>query len=91
MKKFCILFACLFFCTNSQAWELVQNDTNQPVAVTCTNQINTAKTDQIGRSGCCSHHDGVCGCAGGRQQCCDGTLSPSCICHKVDQLNVPKT
>lgn len=30
--------------------------------------------------GCCSHHDGVCGCAGGRVQCCDGTTSPSCRC-----------
>lgn len=32
------------------------------------------------RSGCCSHHGGVCGCTNGRAQCCDGTLSPSCGC-----------
>jgi len=32
------------------------------------------------RSGCCSHHGGVCGCTGGRAQCCDGELSPSCGC-----------
>ena len=32
------------------------------------------------RSGCCSWHDGVCGCSGGRASCCDGTLSPSCGC-----------
>jgi hypothetical protein len=32
------------------------------------------------RSGCCSHHSGVCGCAGGRATCCDGTVSPSCGC-----------
>ncbi len=32
------------------------------------------------RSGCCSHHGGVCGCAGDQQKCCDGTLSPSCEC-----------
>jgi hypothetical protein len=32
--------------------------------------------------GCCSHHLGVCGCdASGRVRCCDGTLSPSCICR----------
>lgn len=32
------------------------------------------------RSGCCSHHGGVCGCSNGRALCCDGTLSPSCGC-----------
>ncbi len=32
-------------------------------------------------SGCCSWHSGVCGCSGGRQLCCDGTLSPSCTCY----------
>jgi hypothetical protein len=32
------------------------------------------------RSGCCSHHEGVCSCSGGRIVCCDGTLSPSCEC-----------
>ncbi len=33
----------------------------------------------LGR-GCCSHHDGVCGCENGRQVCCDGSYSPSCRC-----------
>lgn len=32
------------------------------------------------RSGCCSHHSGVCGCSSGSVQCCDGTASPSCGC-----------
>jgi hypothetical protein len=34
------------------------------------------------RSGCCSHHGGVCGCNGntGHQLCCDGKDSPSCDC-----------
>lgn len=32
------------------------------------------------RSGCCSHHKGVCGCSGNTAKCCDGTLSPSCDC-----------
>jgi len=37
----------------------------------------------IARSGCCSYHDGVCGCdeASGMMRCCDGTLSPSCTCE----------
>ena len=30
--------------------------------------------------GCCSWHDGVCGCKNGRTVCCDGTYSPSCGC-----------
>lgn len=32
------------------------------------------------KSGCCSWHNGVCGCSNGRATCCDGTLSPSCRC-----------
>lgn len=30
--------------------------------------------------GCCSHHNGVCGCNNGRAVCCDNTYSPSCGC-----------
>ena len=33
------------------------------------------------KRGCCSHHGGVCGCSGGRNLCCDGTISPSCTCQ----------
>lgn len=36
--------------------------------------------DKEQRSGCCSHHGGVCGCVNGRAMCCDGVLSPSCGC-----------
>ena len=34
------------------------------------------------RSGCCSHHNGVCGCdqSSDKITCCDGTTSPSCTC-----------
>ncbi|MCF6206410.1 MAG: hypothetical protein L3J47_05905 [Sulfurovum sp.] len=40
------------------------------------------KTLETERRGCCSHHHGVCGCSpGGRQVCCDGTLSPTCTCR----------
>jgi hypothetical protein len=38
------------------------------------------RREMLERSGCCSHHNGVCGCSGGRAQCCDGSLSPSCGC-----------
>ena len=32
------------------------------------------------QSGCCSHHNGVCGCTRGRAICCDGNTSPTCGC-----------
>lgn len=41
---------------------------------------NGGSQEELARSGCCSHHSGVCGCSGGRAACCDGTLSPSCGC-----------
>jgi len=40
--------------------------------------------------GCCSHHDGVCGCSGGRQLCCDDTLSPSCTCSSPQPTSTPR-
>ena len=45
-------------------------------------QLRTAGVSDeiIARRGCCSHHGGVCGCSGDRQKCCDGSLSPSCMC-----------
>lgn len=41
--------------------------------------VNLSSSD-IYRSGCCSWHQGVCGCRNGRAVCCDGSLSPSCGC-----------
>jgi hypothetical protein len=41
--------------------------------------------DQSGidaRSGCCSHHHGVCGCKDRTIMCCDGSASPTCTCHE---------
>jgi hypothetical protein len=38
-------------------------------------------TSEEPQQGCCSSHGGVCGCMGGRTQCCDGTQSPSCRCR----------
>jgi len=43
-------------------------------------------SDQLTKRGCCSWHDGVCGCSGGRTQCCDGTQSPSCTCNKPEPI-----
>ena len=35
----------------------------------------------LAQRGCCSWHGGICGCYGIRIACCDGTLSPSCLCR----------
>lgn len=43
-----------------------------------------SESKEIVQRGCCSHHAGVCSCSGGRQVCCDGTLSPSCLCRGDD-------
>lgn len=44
------------------------------------NPTNSETT--VEQRGCCSHHQGVCGCENGRTVCCDGTLSPSCSCDE---------
>ena len=31
-------------------------------------------------AGCCSYHQGVCGCLDGKVRCCDGRASPTCRC-----------
>ena len=45
----------------------------------------TRTPDAEDRRGCCSHHGGVCGCAGDAHalKCCDGALSPTCGCRAV--------
>jgi len=45
-----------------------------------TNQCQIQPTQSEEYRGCCSWHDGVCGCSAGRVVCCDNTLSPSCGC-----------
>jgi hypothetical protein len=48
----------------------------------CIADLCLASDDNPMGRGCCSWHGGECGCQGGRNVCCDGTLSPSCSCHK---------
>lgn len=44
-------------------------------------RLAQASAPQRDSSGCCSWHDGVCGCSYGRVECCDGTTSPTCRCR----------
>lgn len=69
---------------------------NNPNTVNCESILQAGDKAVIAQSGCCSHHQGVCGCSSGRAQCCDGVLSPSCGCNsivpidnfKVDEVKV---
>lgn len=59
-------------------------------AAACTNESGTDVAFlEVERSGCCSWHDGVCGCYGDRAQCCDGSLSPSCECRSSPSPSDP--
>lgn len=49
----------------------------------CEAVLKTGDKALIAQRGCCSHHQGVCGCSSGRAQCCDGALSPSCTCNSI--------
>jgi hypothetical protein len=49
----------------------------------CSQDKTKSYIPLLTRRGCCSHHGGVCGCTpDGRQQCCDGILSPTCTCFR---------
>ncbi len=64
------------FC--SQQYHLSFLNANDEKNVSLISYINQTKT--VNRSGCCSWHDGVCGCSAGRAVCCDGSYSPTCGC-----------
>ena len=48
--------------------------------ISFTSYTAIADNNSIDKSGCCSHHKGVCSCQGNRTMCCDNTFSPSCKC-----------
>src|SRR4051812_29864388 len=58
---------------------LSRPDTHQ---ISPTSGCDRLDLNQEVKSGCCSHHGGVCGCdsATGHELCCDGRDSPSCGC-----------
>lgn len=66
---------------NIQGKQVLQTEQNLFCPMpTCDDQVGKTFEFEEARSGCCSHHSGVCGCSNGRAQCCDGSLSPSCGC-----------
>lgn len=78
MKKL-LLGLVLLFSLNGIASEIIVSDEK----VDCEAILKMADKELIARSGCCSHHQGVCGCSNGRTTCCDGTTSPSCTCNSI--------
>ena len=67
----------VFLLAPARADNLVQSDTKPTITIT--------------RQGCCSHHNGVCGCGrNGHTGCCDGTTSPSCSCFAPSSINTQK-
>jgi hypothetical protein len=83
-----ILFACYSF-AETFPYDNSERDNksvNRPINLNelgCIDQNISSfykLNSTIARRGCCSHHQGVCGCQYDRAVCCDGSLSPSCGC-----------
>ncbi|HEX5330630.1 hypothetical protein [Sulfuricurvum sp.] len=79
MKKVLLALA-LLLSLNGIAAEVIINDKTK---VDCEAILKIGDKELIAQRGCCSHHQGVCGCSNGRDKCCDGVLSPSCTCNSI--------
>jgi hypothetical protein len=77
-----ILSAMLLFSLSAFASDAVVSDKK----VDCDAISKTGDQALIAQSGCCSYHNGVSGCSGGRVTCNDGTTSPSCTCNSIVPL-----
>jgi len=91
MKYFFVLMILAFTVTVGYAdTSSITKLPNAPAASICEPKnlivLTTSRTTSISakqdmmQRGCCSWHQGVCGCSKGRQVCCDGSLSPTCRC-----------
>ena len=85
MKNVVIAGTLVLIISLSQAYGALDSQ-KQPMTCLQTpnsQQENTFDHILLARSGCCSWHQGACGCSGSRQLCCDGTLSPTCMCGEL--------
>lgn len=77
-------------CSNSYATENTPLKASQDSIISsyllC--MFSSKNSGTISKSGCCSWHGGVCGCSGSRQQCCDGSISPTCTCNSYIQNQI---
>lgn len=85
MKKVMIGLV-LLLSLNGLATEITINEKSK---IDCEAILKTGDKELIAQRGCCSHHQGVCGCNNGRDKCCDGTLSPSCTCNSIVPIEEP--
>ena len=80
-----LLFSSVSFadCTSNQSAnnQILRTIASADQTQTENYSSSQKKVDQTARQGCCSHHNGVCGCSNGRAACCDGSYSPSCGCN----------
>lgn len=72
----------------AQTESLPQPQTKEAI---CEQAFKLGDVKLIAESGCCSWHQGVCGCRGGRVTCCDGSTSPSCTCKGEDIILDPNS
>lgn len=93
MKKLSLVFfvaALSLFAVNFGYAASSENATS----VTATQQSceelkqSGASNEVLAQRGCCSWHQGVCGCNSGRVVCCDRTYSPSCTCNQEDPITL---
>ena len=86
MKIISTLLLSLFLCISSFAAEEATTQFKPEKKEVCTQLFESRQTpEQVAQRGCCSWHNGVCGCgSNGRVVCCDNTYSPSCTCHAED-------
>lgn len=82
MKNIVITGSIVLIISLSEAYGVLdlQNQSTVCLQTSSSQQQNSLDRILIAKSGCCSWHQGVCGCSGDRQRCCDGTLSPTCMC-----------
>lgn len=79
----------LSFCLSSLSFATPSTEEKPNCNENISSNVMNDSIKNIARSGCCSWHQGVCGCNQmlDRIECCDGTLSPSCTCSGY--LTVP--
>jgi len=85
-----LMILVLFFSTNIFAVERAMQLYSPQYQLKCEpidysynsdyQNVSILLNQDMKQRGCCSWHQGVCGCSNGRQVCCDGSLSPSCRC-----------
>lgn len=79
-KNFFILIIIFIFTNQTNAIEPPVLESLTSSTEINYNDVQKDNDDYTTKSGCCSHHGGVCGCALGETVCCDGTISPTCGC-----------